>query len=52
MYDLNEPLPPTRCLEVGDFSMNMLKQDRGGILKTFDTQHKRVVKNQYKELVL
>jgi hypothetical protein len=25
---------------------------RCGILKTFDTQHKRVVKNQYKELVL
>jgi len=21
----NEPLPPTRCLEVGDFSVNMLK---------------------------
>jgi hypothetical protein len=22
--ELNEPLPPTRCLEVGDFSVNML----------------------------
>jgi hypothetical protein len=21
----NEPLPPTLCLEVGDFSVNMLK---------------------------
>ena len=25
-YEPNdEPLPPTRCLEVGDFSVNMLK---------------------------